>query len=201
MTGDYFAVWTKLGERWGWRVVPLGLLFWVVLWPVGTVWLLVTALQRYLALDRSSEARTERRVARLLSLYPGDWRARYGDELAELLREAIRDGRGGPGLTINVVRESAATHTSILGRRGVVAVACCSLAWLPIAQGFVPLAIKLTHGTSRAWFLALYLPSAYQWPVIAAMIAVATLMLAVAVRATVVCNRRRQSFEISEPWS
>jgi ABC-2 type transport system permease protein len=47
----------------------------------------------------------------------------------------------------------------------------CTIA--PIAlfpQGIVPLVIKLTSSDVRSWFLALYLPEAVQWPVIAFMI-------------------------------
>jgi ABC-2 type transport system permease protein len=49
--------------------------------------------------------------------------------------------------------------------------AACTIA--PIAlfpQGIVPLIIKLTGSDVRSWFLALYLPEAVQWPVIAFMI-------------------------------
>jgi hypothetical protein len=195
VTWDYFAVSAELAKRWGWRVVPIAVLFWIVLWPVGSVWLLASLIRRGRALDWSAETRTERRIARLLSLYPGDWRARYGEEFSELVREAIGDGRGGLRLTLNVMRESAATHAALLGRRGVVAVVCWWLTWLPFAQGFVPLVIKLTHGSGRSWFLALYLPTPYRWPAIAVTSAVAMLMLGAVVRNTAICNRNRHSFK------
>jgi ABC-2 type transport system permease protein len=38
--------------------------------------------------------------------------------------------------------------------------------------------MKLTETPTRSWFLALYLPDAYQWPLIAAMIALGLAMLA-----------------------
>jgi hypothetical protein len=197
MRYDYFTVSADLGTRWGWRTAPVAVLFWIVLWPVGSVWLLASLIQRYRRLDRGPEARTERRIARFRAWYPGDWTARYGEEFSELVREAIRDGRGGPRLTLNVIRESAAARSTRLGSRGVVAVACWSLCWLPFAQGFVPLALKLAGGASRSWFLALYLPAPYQWPAIAAFIAVALLVLGVAVRMTMQCSRSRHSFTIT----
>lgn len=43
-----------------------------------------------------------------------------------------------------------------------------SIALFP--QGVVPLIIKLSGSHTRVWFLALYLPAAWQWPVIAGMI-------------------------------
>ncbi len=143
--------------------------------------------------ERSSETRAERRIARFLGWYPADWRARYGEEFKELVRQEIRDGRDGPLLTLNVARESAATHAARLGRRGVVALACSSVCWLPFAQGFVPLAMKLTHTAGRSWFLALYLPARDQWPAIAAMIAITLLLLATAASMTAQCKRERRA--------
>jgi hypothetical protein len=194
---DYFTVWGDGGKRWGWRIAPIASLFWIALWPVGSVWLLASLILRYRAFDRSPQARTERRIARFRSWYPRGWRARYGEEFSELVREAIADGRGGPRLTLNVIRESAAAHFSGLGSRGVIVVACWSLCWLPLAQGFVPLALKLAGGASRSWFFALYLPGDYQWPAIAATIVVALLMLTAAVRVTIYAHRRSRSLTAS----
>ena len=137
---------------------------------------------RYCALDHSEPARTERRIARLLSWYPPQWRVRYGEEFAELLGQTIRDGHGGPRLTLNVIREGDAAWLAT-NRRGLIAIACWSLCWLPlVSQGLVALALKLTPGTHRSWFVALYLPGALQWPMIAAMLSTGLLMLATAVR-------------------
>jgi hypothetical protein len=197
VSDDYFTVSADIAKRWGWLVAPIASLFWIVLWPVGSVWLLASLFQRYRALDHTPDARTERRIARFQSWYPGDWTARYGEEFSELVREAIRDGRGGPRLTLNVIRESAAAHFTTLGSRGVVALACWSLCWIPFTQGFVPLAIKLTGGTSRSWFVALYLPAGYQWPAIAAIVAIGLLLLGVAVRLTIEGNRRRRSLTVT----
>jgi ABC-2 type transport system permease protein len=60
---------------------------------------------------------------------------------------------------------------------------CWSLAWLPLfPQGLVPLVFMLVGSPPvRSWFLALYLPPAWQWPVVLAMIALGLAMVAVAV--------------------
>ncbi len=64
-----------------------------------------------------------------------------------------------------------------LGKKVIVWI-CVSLCWLPLfPQGLVPLAFKLFGVDVRSWFLALYLPSVYQWPVIFAMIVVGAAML------------------------
>ena len=90
-------------------------------WPVGLAWLALSLAGAYRARDRSSEARVERRVARLLLLYPPRWQSRYGQEFAELLRETIRSGHGGPRLTLNVVREgTAAWWQTPEGRRALL---------------------------------------------------------------------------------
>ena len=50
--------------------------------------------------------------------------------------------------------------------------ACFGLAWLPLfPQGLVAMFMKIFHSPDRSWFLALYLPGAFQWPVIIGMIA------------------------------
>jgi hypothetical protein len=188
MTWDFFVIYGGLAERWGWRFVPLALVFWVVFWPVGTVWSVITLVRRHRSLDRSPVARTERRVARLLAWYPPDWRARYGGEFSELLRDQIRHGDAGLALTLNVMRESSAARIASAG--GLAASACWWLCWLPLfAQGLAPLIMKLAGTPARSWFLALYLPNPYQWPMIAAMITCGSLMLGTAVRATAMTAR------------
>jgi ABC-2 type transport system permease protein len=60
---------------------------------------------------------------------------------------------------------------------------CWSLFWLPLfPQGLVPLVVKLIGTPIRSWFLALYLPSIWQWPVIIGMIALGLAMVATAYR-------------------
>jgi ABC-2 type transport system permease protein len=59
---------------------------------------------------------------------------------------------------------------------------CWSLCWLPLfPQGIVPLVVKLTGSSVRSWFLALYLPPIFQWPVIFAMIALGSAMFYAAI--------------------
>ena len=63
-------------------------------------------------------------------------------------------------------------------KKKVIVWICASLFWLPLfPQGIVPLVFKLTSIDAKSWFLALYLPAPYQWPVILAMIAVGAGML------------------------
>jgi hypothetical protein len=179
MTGDFFLDYAGLANRWGWRFAPLALVFWVVFWPVAAVWSAITLVRRCRRLDHGSAVTTERRIARLLSWYPSEWRARYGAEFSELLRDEISHGNADLGLTLNVMRESSAARIASAG--GIAAVTCWWLCWLPLfAQGVAPLIMKLAGTPARSWFLALYLPNPYQWP----MIAVGLTMLSTAVRAT-----------------
>jgi ABC-2 type transport system permease protein len=55
-----------------------------------------------------------------------------------------------------------------------------SIALFP--RGLVPLAIKLTGGDTKVWFLALYLPDAWQWPTIGLMILTGSVLYRVAFR-------------------
>ena len=99
----------RLYQRWGpWPSALLSVLFWGLLWPVGIGWLIVSAIRRYQALDKSPAARTARRIDRFVSWYPAEWQARYGEELEQLLRQTIDGGHGGTRLTVNMVHESAA---------------------------------------------------------------------------------------------
>ena len=49
-------------------------------------------------------------------------------------------------------------------------------------QALVPLLMKLSGGHARVWFLALYLPGAWQWPVITLMFLLGLASLALAAR-------------------
>ncbi|MEV4220472.1 hypothetical protein [Nonomuraea sp. NPDC049725] len=54
---------------------------------------------------------------------------------------------------------------------------CHLIAWLPLfPQGVVPLFMKIFGVEGPSWFLALHLPSMWQWPTIIAMIATGLLM-------------------------
>ncbi|WP_131746156.1 hypothetical protein [Frankia sp. Cppng1_Ct_nod] len=183
VTSDMLTIYPRLAARWGWRMVLVSVLFWTLLWPVGTIWLLASLVIRRRAIDKSPDARTERRVERFLSWYPADWRARYGAEFSQLLRDTIGDGHGGVRLTLNVMREANAARVASTG--GTAAAVCWSLCWIPLfPQGIVPLVVKLAGTPSRSWFLALYLPASYQWLVIAVMVGIGLTMLTTAVRIT-----------------
>jgi ABC-2 type transport system permease protein len=67
---------------------------------------------------------------------------------------------------------------------------CWSLFWLPLfPQGIVPLVFKLIGTSARSWFLALYLPPVWQWPVIIGMIALGLVMIATALAIQRRCER------------
>jgi hypothetical protein len=177
------ARYARLAQQWGWRFAPVSGLLWSVLLPVTIPWLLVTVLLRFRRRDRSPEAKVERRVARLLSLYPAEWRAQYGEEFADVLRATIEHGGGGVRLTANVIRESNATRIPASVPPRLAGLACLSLCWIPlIPQGIVPLIMKLSGDEHRSWFLALYLPDPYAWITIGWMLGVGSLLLAAAVR-------------------
>jgi hypothetical protein len=188
MSGDFFVAYAGVAKHWGWRFVPLALLFWVIFWPIGVAWAAITLVRRCCSLDRSPAAGTERRIARLLAWYPPDWRTRYGAEFSELLRDQMQHGNAGLALTLNVMRESNAARIAAAG--GVATAACWWLCWLPLfAQGLAPLIMKLAGTPARSWFLALYMPNPYQWPTIAAMVTCGLIMLSAAVRGTAIASR------------
>lgn len=100
----------------------------------------------------------------LLRWYPADWRTRYGEEMTALLHDTIAEGRGGPLLSLNIVREGLAARLAPPERRQALAWICLGLCAIPlIPQGLVPAIMILTDTPARSWFLALYLPevSAY----------------------------------------
>ncbi|GIH97034.1 hypothetical protein ACFFMN_36310 [Planobispora siamensis] len=68
-----------------------------------------------------------------------------------------------------------------LGHRTAIIVCYC-LAWLPLfPQGLVPMFFKLFGVQDRVWFLALYMPDAWQWPTITFMVSVGLLMYGYAI--------------------
>jgi hypothetical protein len=172
----------RVAERRRWLFVSASIVFWTLLWPLALVWLALWHIDHYWALDKSPAAKRERRVRRLLRWYPADWRARYGDEMAALLHDTIAEGRGGPRLSLNVAKEGLAARLAPVTRRDALAGACLTLCWIPLfPQGLVAAVLKVTETPTRSWFLALYLPDAYQWPLIAAMLALGLVMLRVGV--------------------
>ena len=171
----------RLAEHMGWWFVPASLVFWIFLWPLALLWPVARLVHRLLTQEPGPTARRERRVARLLCWYPAAWRARYGDEFAALLHATIEDGRGGPGMSLNVAREGLAARLTAVEPRTAIAMWCGTLCWIPLfPQGIVPLAMMLTETPARSWFLALYLPSPFSWLTAAAMIALGLGMLGVA---------------------
>ena len=100
---------------------------------------------------------------------------RRGPELLSLLRT----GTGQPATPAN--RPSRITSMPRYRRR----LPWCSLFTGCIAlfpQALVPLLIKLSGGHARVWFLALYLPGAWQWPVITLMFLLGLASLGLAAR-------------------
>jgi len=173
----------RVAERRPWLFVPASIVFWTLLSPLALVWLALWLIDRHRALDNSQAAKRERRVTRLLRWYPADWRTRYGDEMAALLHDTIAEGRGGPQLSLNVAKEGLAARLAPLERRQALAAACLTLCWIPIfPQGLVTAVMKLTETPTRSWFLALYVPDAYQWAVIAAMVVLGLAMLRTGMR-------------------
>jgi hypothetical protein len=166
-----------LAERHLWLFIVASIVFWTLLSPLALVWLVLYLVDRNRALDMSPAAKRERRVARLMRWYPADWRVRYGDEMAALLHDTIAAGGDGPRLGMNLAKEGMAARLAPPARRHALAGACLGLCWLPlVAQGLVPAVMKSIGTPTRSWFLALYVPDAYQWPLIATMAALGLVM-------------------------
>ncbi|WP_248964679.1 sensor histidine kinase [Sphaerisporangium perillae] len=69
--------------------------------------------------------------------------------------------------------------------------ACWGLFWLPLfPQGLVAMCLKIFGVQERSWFLALYMPTPFQWPVILGMIALGTSMV---VYAAIVTGRGKRA--------
>ncbi len=177
-------VW-RMAERHLWMFVLASIVLWTLLFPLALGWLVLWLIDRYRALDKRPAAKRERQVTRLLRWYPADWRARYGEEMAALLHDMIVDGRGGPRLGLNVMKAGLAARLSAprapgqaFAPRQALAWVCFGLCAIPLLpQGLVPAVMKITETPTRSWFLALYLPDTYQWPLIGAIIALGLSML------------------------
>ena len=168
----------QLAERHLWLFIVGSLVFWTLLSPLALIWLMLWLIDRYRALDKAPVARLERRIARLLRWYPGEWRVRYGDEMAALLHDTIAAGGDGPRLRFDLAKEGIALRLAPPARRHTLAATCLTLCWLPLVpQGLVPAVIKSVGAPTRSWFLALYLADAFQWPMITAMVALGLAML------------------------
>ncbi|MFC4114441.1 hypothetical protein [Nonomuraea zeae] len=88
-----------------------------------------------------------------------------GPDLLQLMRSGKR-----PAVADRETRAPSAFETMGAKRQllmwGSMAVGILGL----FPQGLVPLGIKLSGSADRVWFLALYMPEPWQWPVIAGMI-------------------------------
>jgi hypothetical protein len=165
----------RLAERLGWWMIPLGIIFWVILWPVGIAWGVVAWIRRRRAMPREE---------RLLRLYPRAWRERYGEEFAELLRESLADGRGGLGLTLDVWRGALEAHRDAALSPQGRAIALLTACWIPLfPQGLVALGFLAFDAPVRSWFVALYLPEALGYAVALGMVALGSWMLVRGARA------------------
>ncbi|GGS68713.1 hypothetical protein GCM10010156_29560 [Planobispora rosea] len=99
-----------------------------------------------------------------------------GTELLALLKYGSAAGR-----TVREEEAAAAAPDLPLGHK-IAVIVCYSLAWLPLfPQGIVPMFFKLFGVEDRVWFLALYLPDAWQWPTITLMISIGLLMYGYAI--------------------
>ncbi|MEZ0074566.1 histidine kinase [Planotetraspora sp. GP83] len=95
---------------------------------------------------------------------------------------ALSSPAGGPTtVVIELPRAFEVRRPPIPRWRTVTMALCWTLCWIPmIPQGFVTMGFKLAGSSEKAWFLALYLPEPFQWPVIVGMIALGATMLTVA---------------------
>ncbi|MCT9934724.1 sensor histidine kinase [Planotetraspora sp. A-T 1434] len=95
---------------------------------------------------------------------------------------ALSSPAGGPTtVTIELPRAFEVRLPPIPKWRAITMALCWALCWIPlIPQGFVTMGFKLAGASEKAWFLALYLPEPWQWPVIVGMIALGATMLTVA---------------------
>jgi hypothetical protein len=94
--------------------------------------------------------------------------AARGPELLQLMRTGRPPERRRPALP--AARRRAASAAAVVG--------CIAL----FPQAIVPGAMKLSGDVARVWFVALYLPAGWQWPVIALMAALGVGALAFAWR-------------------
>jgi len=94
---------------------------WALIGPVAGLCLVAALLANHALRRGDIDVRRARRVERLLSWYPARWRARYGDEFAQLMQDTMAEGRDGVGVTLDVLRESNAARVPVEGpSRGVV---------------------------------------------------------------------------------
>lgn len=176
---------TQMAQRHLWLFIVASVAFWTLLSPLALVWLGLRLIDRHRELGKSAAAKRQRRVTRLLRWYPADWRARYGDEMAQLLDDTIAEHHASPRLRWNVAKEGIATRLAPPARRQALAGTCLGLCWLPLVpQGLVAAVLKSTGTPTRSWFVALYVWDPVQWPLIAIMIALGLAMLSAGITLT-----------------
>jgi hypothetical protein len=146
----------------------LQILFWTLIWPLAA-----------LLIDRLVNPRTpERRVARLLAWYPRAWRERHGDKLAELLEDAVADGRDDMRLTLDVAREGLLERARSASARRIAGGFLTGLgATLVIPQGIVAALLGQFDAISPSLFGALHVGGDELWLVSGAMVAVGLLLV------------------------
>lgn len=143
---------------------------WTLFFPVAIVLLAL----RLLGYGRTTP---EGRIEALLAWYPARWRAQHGEELAQILRDAIAGGRGGFRMSVDVAREGLAERTRAFRWQPVRAgflIGTGSTMLLP--QGIVA-AILSQFDLPRSWFLALYVGPEARWLVIGFMVGAGLLLI------------------------
>jgi hypothetical protein len=95
---------------------------------------------------------------------------------------ALNSPAGGPTTAvIELPRAFPAVRSGVATWRSVLMGICWSLCWIPLfPQGFVTMILKLSGADVKSWFLALYMPEPFQWPVIIGMILLGGGMIATA---------------------
>lgn len=102
--------------------------------------------------------------------------ARRGPELLHLMRTGRSTGgatgEAGPGL-LDALDERERRNVLTTFFVGIIAL---------FPQGLVPVGITIDGSDSKVWFLALYLPEAWRWPVMVLMISLGVVLLALTAR-------------------
>jgi hypothetical protein len=90
----------------------------------------------------------------LLRAYPRAWRARYGDELSEVLRLMRRDGRLGPRARLDLLTGAAREQlrSAGLGGRGLPGALVVLCAWVAFCAGGVLVRKGSEHATAGVAF-------------------------------------------------
>jgi hypothetical protein len=144
------------------------ILAWTLVWPLAA-----------LLIDRLVNPRTpERRVARLLAWYPRGWCERHGDDLAELLEDAIAGGRDDFRLTLDVAREGLVERARTTSARRIAGGFLTGLGWtMFFPQGVVAAILGQFESMPPSWFLALHVGGDELWLVAGGMVALGLLLV------------------------